>query len=316
MQELINKLVSEINSQNWLKLQNKIKSFPNIEASTSNADCFFLALLVKKYKPINILEIGTFVGKSTYSIACAAKSNGGKFNIDTIDIQKKCIKKKFAKLKEVKFYNDHSSKLLPKFKRKYDFIFIDANLDNETVIALKKLIKKNTLIVLHDFCPPIDKGIYDLFYLSKFFNFNYYHPRISKNFIKKVNVFSTEVNFFKNYKIDKTKINLCCCLITFKSINSNDHMHINSSKKIIGNNFIFTTLLTIAVFIDQLLHLRKRILIYNFFNRIFVIDLHEKKIIQSITYKEHIYFQKVYFLGDFYLKFLFGLKNLIFRFKI
>jgi predicted O-methyltransferase YrrM len=316
MQKLINKLVSEINSESWLKLQNKISNFPNVECSTSNADCFFLALLVKKYKPINILEIGTYVGKSTYSLACAAKSNGGKFNIDTIDIQKKSIKRKFAKFKEVKFHNGHSSKLLPNFKKRYDFIFIDGNLDDETVITLKKLVKRKTLIVLHDFCPPIDKGIYDLFYLSKFFNFNYYHPQFSKNFIKKVNEFTTEVNFFKNYKIDKTKINLCCCLITFKSINNNEHMHINSSKKIIGNNVIFATLLTIAVFIDQLLHLRKRILIYKFFNKIFVIDLHEKKIIKSIIDKKHIYFQKVYFLSDFYLKFLFGLKNFIFRFKI
>ena len=317
MQKLINKLVSEINSKNWLKLKNKIRNFPNIECSTSNADCFFLALLVKKYKPINILEIGTFVGKSTYSLACAAKSNCKKFCIDTIDIQKKLIKKRFAKFKEVKFYNGHSSKLLPNFKKKYDFIFIDANLDNETVIALKKLIKKKTLIVLHDFCPPMDKGIYDLFYLSKFMSFVYYEPiiEIKKNSIKYINPLTTEVNFLNNIKIDKNKINLCCCLISFQPLNGS-FTSPKLSNDIKGYNVMFLIFLIIIVFFDQLLQLKKRIYVFNFLNKQVLIDLHEKKLNYCIIKNGYIFLKKIYFINNFTLKLLTKFTNLLLKFKI
>ena len=200
MDKLINSWLKDVSQKEWSQLRKKISNFPNFECSTSNADCYFLALLVKKFKPVNILEIGTFVGKSTFSLACAAENNKQKFSIDTIDIQKKVIKNKFRKFTQIKFYNGHSNIILPKLKKKYDLIFIDANLDDLTTVEIKKRCKKNTLIVLHDFCPPVDKGVYDLFYLSKFINFIYYTPNINakKNLVQYIDPITTQVNFFTN----------------------------------------------------------------------------------------------------------------------
>jgi predicted O-methyltransferase YrrM len=64
--EIVKNWINEINLNDWSQLKKKIQIFPNLECSTSDADCFFLALLVKKFRQINIIEIGTFVGKSTY----------------------------------------------------------------------------------------------------------------------------------------------------------------------------------------------------------------------------------------------------------
>jgi predicted O-methyltransferase YrrM len=316
MNELINSLLKEVNAKDWSQLKKKISNFPNFECSTSNADCYFLALLVKKFKPVNILEIGTFVGKSTFSLACAAASNKTKFNIDTIDIKKKVIKNKFRRFRQIKFYNDHSSKILPKLKKKYDLMFIDANLDDLTAAEIKKKCKKTTLIVLHDFCPPVDKGVYDLFCLSKFINFIYYTPNIyfNKNLIKYINPITTELNFFKNLIIEKNKINLCCCLISFRKFNKKLILP-NLSGAIKGNNFIFSTLLINFIFFDKLLSFKKRIYIFNFYNTQFSIDLHERKINVCGIKNGYIYLKKIYLLNDSTLEKILRFKNLVVRLK-
>lgn len=317
MDKLINSWLKDVSQKEWSQLRKKISNFPNFECSTSNADCYFLALLVKKFKPVNILEIGTFVGKSTFSLACAAENNKQKFSIDTIDIQKKVIKNKFRKFKQIKFYNGHSNIILPKLKKKYDLIFIDANLDDLTTVEIKKRCKKNTLIVLHDFCPPVDKGVYDLFYLSKFINFIYYTPNINakKNLVKYIDPITTQVNFFTNIKIDKNKINLCCCLISFQPLNDKITPP-NLSTNIKSYNIVLTIVLIIIVLFDQLLNFKKRIYILNFLNTQVSIDLHEKKINYCIIKNGCIFLKKVYFINNFTLKLLIKFKNLLLRFKI
>jgi hypothetical protein len=323
MDELINSWLKDVNLKDWFKLKKKISNFPNFECSTSNADCYFLALLVKKFKPTNILEIGTFVGKSTFSLACAAESNKQDFSIDTIDIQKKVNKNKFRKFTQIKFYNGHSNKIIPKLKKKYDLMFIDANLDDLTAAEIKKRCKKNTLIVLHDFCPPVDKGVYDLFYLSKFINFIFYAPNIDvkKNLIKFINPITTEVNFFNDLIVDKNKINLCCCLIAFQKFNNNTILS-RSSKTIQGDNLIFSILLITFVFFDKLFALKKRIYIFNCYNTQCSVDLHERKINLCKINNNYIYLKKIFLLSDStldkILKFknlIIKLKNLFFRFK-
>ena len=317
MDKLINSWLKDVSQKEWSQLRKKISNFPNFECSTSNADCYFLALLVKKFKPVNILEIGTFVGKSTFSLACAAENNKQKFSIDTIDIQKKVIKNKFRKFTQIKFYNGHSNIILPKLKKKYDLIFIDANLDDLTTVEIKKRCKKNTLIVLHDFCPPVDKGVYDLFYLSKFINFIYYTPNINakKNLIKYIDPITTQVNFFTNIKIDKNKINLCCCLISFQPLNDKITPP-NLSTNIKSYNIVLTIVLIIIVLFDQLLNFKKRIYILNFLNNQVSIDLHEKKMNYCIIKNGCIFLKKVYFINNFTLKLLIKFKNLLLRFKI
>lgn len=90
--------------------------------------------------------------------------------------------------------------------------------------------------------------------------FIYYEPtiKIKKNSIKYINPVETEVNFIKNIKIDKNKINLCCCLISFQPLNDKI-ISPNLSANIKSCNIVLTMILMIIFFFDKLLHLKKNI---------------------------------------------------------
>lgn len=85
MKEIIRQLIKDVDPAEFREIQAKINAFPTVKSSTSNNDNYFLALLIKKFRPTSILEIGTYVGKSAYSMAIACESNGLTYTIDTID---------------------------------------------------------------------------------------------------------------------------------------------------------------------------------------------------------------------------------------
>ena len=139
-------------------LKKKIESFPTLKNSTSTEDCLFLSLVTKEIKPKRILEIGTFVGRSTYALNIACEQNNQNYLIDTIDIKNNINHHRFKLNKNIKFHIGHSREILKKFKNIYDLIFIDGNLDFETTKSLMELCSSKTVIILHDFVPPMTKG--------------------------------------------------------------------------------------------------------------------------------------------------------------
>ena len=116
----------------------------------------FLQFLIKLKNINNCLEVGTFTGYSTLSMALSLNKNGKILSIDK-DKEKNMIAKSFFKRAkvsnkiktEVSNGNDALIKLI-KNKRKYDLILIDADKENYISYFDKslKLLDKNGLLVL------------------------------------------------------------------------------------------------------------------------------------------------------------------------
>ena len=116
----------------------------------------FLQFLIKSRNINNCLEIGTFTGYSTLSMALSLNKNGKILTIDK-DTEKNMIAKSFFKKANVSNKiktkvsngNDALIKLI-KNKKKYDLILIDADKENYISYFDKslKLLNKNGLLVV------------------------------------------------------------------------------------------------------------------------------------------------------------------------
>ena len=116
----------------------------------------FLQFLIKSRNINNCLEVGTFTGYSTLSMALSLNKNGKILTIDK-DTEKNMIAKTFFKKAkvsnkiktEVSNGNDALIKLI-KNKKKYDLILIDADKENYISYFDKslKLLNKNGLLVV------------------------------------------------------------------------------------------------------------------------------------------------------------------------
>ena len=116
----------------------------------------FLQFLIKSKNINNCLEVGTFTGYSTLSMALSLKKSGKILTIDK-DKEKNIIAKIFFKKAkvsnkiqtEVSNANEALIKLI-KNKKKYDLILIDADKENYISYFDKslKLLNKNGLLVV------------------------------------------------------------------------------------------------------------------------------------------------------------------------
>ena len=116
----------------------------------------FLQFLVKSRNIKNCLEVGTFTGYSTLSMALSLNKNGKILTIDKDKEKNKIAKSFFRKAKvsnkintEVSNGNNVLIKLI-KNKKKYDLILIDADKENYISYFDKslKLLNKNGLIIV------------------------------------------------------------------------------------------------------------------------------------------------------------------------
>ena len=102
----------------------------------SLSQCHFLHLLIKSSKIKKILEIGTFTGLSTLSMALALPEKGSVFALDknqeTSNIALNFFKKAAQdhKIKMIIAPALESLKNLTYEKHKFDFVFIDADKEN------------------------------------------------------------------------------------------------------------------------------------------------------------------------------------------
>ena len=102
----------------------------------SLSQCHFLHLLIKSSKIKKILEIGTFTGLSTLSMALALSEKGSVFALDknqeTSNIALNFFKKAAQdhKIKMIIAPALESLKNLTYEKHKFDFVFIDADKEN------------------------------------------------------------------------------------------------------------------------------------------------------------------------------------------
>ena len=208
----MNKFFYTLDKNKISKIKKKLLDFPHGNHTVLDKDCIFLSNLILYFKPKNILEIGTWIGKSTYSMCIASSENHKNFFIDSIDVHRKIYRSKFVNFsRNIKFHNGHSSRILPKLNKKYDFIFVDANLDLLSAKCLTKLIHKNTIIVFHDYYPLGDKGLQNLINLSKFLKYNYIvdETRMFPKIKDYVNLYNG--SYSKYFNFNDSKFNGTCC---------------------------------------------------------------------------------------------------------
>ena len=133
-----------------------------------------LYYLVAALKPENVLEVGTHIGASTLYIACALKRlNSGRITtVDILDVnhptqgvwKKLGLKKspaEFARelgsLDRIEFHTQPSIEFMNSTRQRFDFVFLDgyhgARTVYEEVSAVLKLLKKDGVLLLHDYYP-------------------------------------------------------------------------------------------------------------------------------------------------------------------
>ena len=161
---IVNKEILEYINNNSTKLhpvQKEIisynKQLGNIKRmQISISQCHFLHLLIKSSKIKKILEIGTFTGLSTLSMALALPEKGSVFALDknqeTSNIALNFFKKAAQdhKIKMIIAPALESLKNLTYEKHKFDFVFIDADKENYKNYFNQsiELVDKDGLIVI------------------------------------------------------------------------------------------------------------------------------------------------------------------------
>lgn len=101
----------------------------------------FLEMLVFMIKPENILEIGTFTGYSSLSMASALPEDGNiftiEFNEEIVAFAKEFFEKSDKKDK-IHLIQGDALEIIPKLNKKFDLVFIDA--DKEQYINYYSLV--------------------------------------------------------------------------------------------------------------------------------------------------------------------------------
>ena len=137
-----------------IKYNDSLGDIKRMQISVSQ--CHFLHLITKVTKIKNVLEIGTFTGLSTLSIALALPDNGSLIALDKNEATNKVavdfFKKANQQIKIKTIINPALDSLnqLKKNNKIFDMIFIDADKENykNYYISSLDLINKDGLIII------------------------------------------------------------------------------------------------------------------------------------------------------------------------
>jgi len=160
----VDKEIEEYINNNSLKLNPIQKEIISYNESLGNikrmqisiSQCHFLHLLVKTSKIKKILEIGTFTGLSTLTMSLALPNDGSVIALDKNQKTNKIAVDFFRKAGQENKINTiikpalESLKDLKNTKQKFDFVFIDADKENNKNYYNQSLdlIDKNGLIII------------------------------------------------------------------------------------------------------------------------------------------------------------------------
>ena len=183
----VNELLKKLKQLEYLTDQAAYKT-----GSISSISALILYYLTKYFQPEKILEVGTYIGKSTISMAYAMDENKTKNSyIATCDASNdiKLPWKGHTKLNQYRLST--STTMMENEKDKFDFIFLDGRLQAEDMKFLDKLCHEKTIFVLDDF-EGTEKGVLNLIALQNIPNFKRYRliRPPSSTFLEKINPFS------------------------------------------------------------------------------------------------------------------------------
>ena len=182
----------------------------NLEKGRSQADyntgsinfssAWSLYCLARHFKTQKVLEIGTFIGKSTISIAKAIEDELGAGEIYTCDVSNSIDLDYTGPVKIRQFKKTMSADMigqLCKEDKKVDLVFIDGRLSSEEIPNLVSLLKDNTIVALDDF-EGIEKGV-----------FNFQLLRSIPPFDKYMMSYPPDISFMAKYGITSNNSTAC-----------------------------------------------------------------------------------------------------------
>ena len=148
---------SKIDSLEKLRAQSDYNT-----GSISSTTSWLLYSLVIYFKPKKIVEVGSFIGKSTISMALGADNYADEdiCKVYCCDMSNNIVLPKLAKTKIEQFNKVNSLEMLKKLDGKFSFdlIHIDGRLGLEDFEIIKKNMNENSIFVLDDF-EGKEKGI-------------------------------------------------------------------------------------------------------------------------------------------------------------
>jgi hypothetical protein len=134
--------------------------------SISAPSCWLLYSLAMYFRPTLVAEVGTFIGKSTLSIALGLDQVATDSEIHTCDGSNAIDLPTVAKTKIIQYKKTSSTEMFAQLARggrhgKIDFLMLDGRLQAGDLFQLGPLLHKNSVIALDDF-EGIEKGVANL----------------------------------------------------------------------------------------------------------------------------------------------------------
>ena len=118
---------------------------------TSNASLIALWAVKRYFRPKRIVEIGTYIGKSTFVLA------RGEATVHTCDMTHNFKLPIFGGVTQ---YHSSSTEMLAKLDGKIDHLHVDGRLHPDDRAHLERLFHADTIITLDDF-EGIEKGVWN-----------------------------------------------------------------------------------------------------------------------------------------------------------
>jgi predicted O-methyltransferase YrrM len=134
--------------------------------SISASSCWLLYSLAMYFRPTLVAEVGTFIGKSTLSMALGLDEVAAGSEIHTCDGSNAIELPTVAKTKIVQYKKTASSEMFGRMSKgghngKVDLLALDGRLQPDDFPLLAPLLHKGSVIVLDDF-EGIEKGVANL----------------------------------------------------------------------------------------------------------------------------------------------------------
>jgi len=142
--------------------------------SISAFSAWGLFLLCRYFKVQRALEVGTFIGRSTMSIAKAMNLSGGG-EIHTCDASNDIDIVQHPPTRIIQYKKQTSTQMLSAVSGAFDFAFIDSRLSEIDIARMAELLTDDAIIALDDF-EGTEKGVANLFNLRS-------HPRFQQLFL-------------------------------------------------------------------------------------------------------------------------------------
>lgn len=131
--------------------------------SIGSCSAWSLYSVCRYFSPARAIEVGTFIGKSTLSIAIAMDALQGnqKREIHTCDLSNNISIPWHGQSKIYQYSKQSSTQMLNKLEGTFDFAHIDGRLQIEDISLLSTLLDSDSVIALDDF-EGIEKGVANL----------------------------------------------------------------------------------------------------------------------------------------------------------